>query len=397
MDARNIKRNYNYPPVSGKQPHTLTKVDTTGPNGVAHDTYTYDAAGNTQKRTISGDKQTFTWDAEGHLAQATKPDGSGGTKTTSYVYDADGNRLITRTDTDTTLYLGSTQITLAKGATTPKATRYYDLGGGNQAVRTDDNKLFFLIGDHHGTSQLAINAADLTLQQRRSTPFGAARGKAPTSWPGDKGFVGGTQDAGTGLTHLGARDYDPATGRFLSADPVLAAADPQQINGYSYSDNSPVTRSDPPGLESCGPSNPGCSKDNIDSINHTGRYHSARGNNKSTKSSATPSPVCTPPRTASRSSRGSDSPRGKNSWPAMPFSTRAAPPTASILRVSPRTCATSGTTGTAASATPRNKQDCCPAPRTTHGASRPPSTASPDAATCKISPWADRQAGRASR
>ncbi|MGW1557705.1 polymorphic toxin-type HINT domain-containing protein [Streptomyces sp. NPDC002144] len=283
--AKDIKRTYNYPPPSGKQPHTLTKVDTTGPNGVAQDTYTYDDAGNAQTRTISGDKQTFTWDAEGHLTQATKPDGSGGTKTTSYVYDADGNRLITRTDTDTTLYLGSTQITLAKGATTPKATRYYDLGGGNQAIRTDDNNLSFLIGDHHGTSELAINSTDLTLQQRRSTPFGAARGKAPTSWPGDKGFVGGTQDAGTGLTHLGARDYDPSTGRFLSADPVLDASDPQQINGYSYSDNSPVTRSDPTGLESCGPSNPGCSQDNIDSINHTGRYRTAKGHNNSTRSS----------------------------------------------------------------------------------------------------------------
>ncbi|WP_327404471.1 polymorphic toxin-type HINT domain-containing protein [Streptomyces sp. NBC_01288] len=282
--AKDVKRGYKYPAAGGKQPHILTQVDTTGPNGVSQDGYTYDSAGNTQTRTLSGDKQTLTWDAEGHLAQVSKPDGSGGTKTTSYVYDADGNRLITHTDTDTTLYLGGTQITLAKNATTPKATRYYDLGDGNQAIRTDDNKLSFLIGDHHGTSELAINATDLTLQQRRSTPFGAARGKAPTNWPGDKGFVGGTQDTSTGLTHLGARDYDPATGRFLSADPVLDAADPQQINGYSYSNNSPVTRSDPTGLESCGPSNPGCSQDNIASINKTGRYKSS---NKDTNTKTT--------------------------------------------------------------------------------------------------------------
>ncbi|MGW0421970.1 RHS repeat-associated core domain-containing protein [Streptomyces sp. NPDC003015] len=280
--SKDIKRDYTYPAPGDKRPHTLTRVDTTGPNGISQDTYSYDDAGNTRTRTLSGDEQTLIWDAEGHLAQVTKPDGSGGTKSTSYVYDADGNRLITRTDTDTTLYLGGTQIVLAKGSTTPKATRYYDLGGGNQAVRTDDNKLSFLIGDHHGTSELAISAMDLTLQQRRSTPFGAARGKAPTTWPGDKGFVGGTKDTSTGLTHLGARDYDPTTGRFLSADPVLNAGDPQQINGYSYSNNSPVTRSDPTGLESCGPSNPGCSKDNIDSINHTGPYTPSSGNKNST-------------------------------------------------------------------------------------------------------------------
>lgn len=63
---------------------------------------------------------------------------------------------------------------------------------------------------------------------------------------------------------------------------MLNAGDPQQINGYSYSNNSPVTRSDPTGLESCGPSNPGCSRDNIDSINHTGPYKDTSGNKNST-------------------------------------------------------------------------------------------------------------------
>ncbi|MFI1769752.1 polymorphic toxin-type HINT domain-containing protein, partial [Streptomyces sp. NPDC020800] len=246
--AKDINRTYTYPTTGSKRPHALTQVDTSGPNGVSQDTYTYDDAGNTATRTIVGDKQTLNWDAEGHLSQVTKPDSSGHTKTTSYIYDADGNRLITHTDTDTTLYLGNTQITLTKGSTTKKATRYYDLGGGNQAIRIDDNKLSFLIGDHHGTSELAINAADLTTQQRRSTPFGATRGTTPANWPGDKGFVGGTKDNSTGFTHLGARDYDPATGHFLSVDPLLDPSDPQQLNAYAYSNSSPVTYSDPSGL-----------------------------------------------------------------------------------------------------------------------------------------------------
>ncbi|MFF7127276.1 polymorphic toxin-type HINT domain-containing protein [Streptomyces sp. NPDC008240] len=246
--TKDINRTYSYPTSGSKRPHALTQVDTTGPNGISQDTYTYDDAGNTATRTINGDQQTLTWDAEGHLSQVTKPDGNGGTKTTSYLYDADGNRLITHTDADATLYLGNTQITLAKGSTAKKATRYYDLGGGNQAIRTSDNRLSFLLGDHHGTSELAINATDLTLQQRRSTPFGASRGKAPANWPGDKGFVGGTQDNTTGFTHLGARDYDPSTGHFLSADPLLDPSNPQQLNAYAYANGSPVTNSDPSGL-----------------------------------------------------------------------------------------------------------------------------------------------------
>src|SRR5690606_16143451 len=62
-----------------------------------------------------------------------------------------------------------------------------------------------------------------------------------------KGFVGGTEDP-TGLVHLGARLYDPELGRFISADPIMNIADPQQINGYSYANNNPVTLADPDGL-----------------------------------------------------------------------------------------------------------------------------------------------------
>jgi RHS repeat-associated protein len=262
--AKDVHRAYSYPAATSAHPHGLTEVTTTGPDGTSITSSSYDESGNTETRTINGDKQTLDWDAEGHLANVTQADSSGGTKTlASYIYDADGNRLITRTATSTTLHLGSTEITLAKGATAAKATRYYELGSGNQAIRTDDNKLTFLIGDHHGTSELAIAADDLTMQQRRSTPFGAPRGPQPTTWPGQQGFIGGTQDTATGLTHLGARDYDPDTGRFLSVDPILEAGKPQTLNGYGYAEQNPVTLSDPagtcvdPGDGHCMPTNGG--------------------------------------------------------------------------------------------------------------------------------------------
>ncbi|GGM24770.1 hypothetical protein GCM10010129_81580 [Streptomyces fumigatiscleroticus] len=285
--VKNTTRTYSYPAAGSARPHALTQVDTTGPDGISQNTYTYDDAGNTATRTLGGDKQTLIWDAEGHLSQVTAPDGKGGTTTTSYLYDADGNRLITRTDTGTTLYLGTTEITLAKNTTTAKATRYYDLGSGNQAIRTNDNRLSFLISDQNGTSQLAVNAADLTMQQRRSTPFGAARGKEPSSWPGDKGFVGGTQDASTGLVHLGARDYDPATGRFISVDPLLDTNDPQQLNAYAYSNSSPITYSDPTGLRlACGgPEFPACPKGDTNGDGRPDNPTANRSNHKTSSKS----------------------------------------------------------------------------------------------------------------
>lgn len=65
--------------------------------------------------------------------------------------------------------------------------------------------------------------------------------------PGDRQFLGLTRD-GSGLTLLGARYYDETLGRFLSVDPLLDLADPQQWNGYAYANNNPVSFADPSGL-----------------------------------------------------------------------------------------------------------------------------------------------------
>lgn len=247
--AKDTERTYTYPGAPNDQPHTLTSVTTAGPTGESKDTYTYDEAGNTETRTLGGDTQRLTWDAEGHLAKVTEPVEGSGDKVTEYLYDTEGNRLIARTPTETTLYLGATEITLAKGSTTPKATRYFDLGGGHQAVQQDDGSVSITLADHHGTAQLAIDTATQQLTQRRTLPFGGLRGTEPTDWPGTKGFVGGTDDTKTtGLTHLGAREYDPSTGRFISVDPLLELDKPQTLNGYTYGAQNPLTFTDPTGL-----------------------------------------------------------------------------------------------------------------------------------------------------
>ncbi|WDV31034.1 RHS repeat-associated core domain-containing protein [Streptomyces sp. AD16] len=118
------------------------------------------------------------------------------------------------------------------------------------------------IADHQGTGQLAVNIDGKELTQRRTTPFGQPRGTQPESWPGKRSFVGGIDDtATTGLTHLGAREYDRDTGRFISVDPILDLTDTQQIHGYTYANNSPITFSDPSGLRpegACGGSSSQC-------------------------------------------------------------------------------------------------------------------------------------------
>lgn len=104
----------------------------------------------------------------------------------------------------------------------------------------------WLASDHQGTQDVSLDEKTQTATIRRQTPFGTPRGSAPAAWVNDKGFVGGTADP-TGLTHLGAREYDPALGRFISVDPELDTDDPQSMEGYSYADNGPIVHADPSG------------------------------------------------------------------------------------------------------------------------------------------------------
>ncbi len=236
---------------NGAGPHELTKVvsditatDTT-PAVTKQDTYAYDAAGNTQTRVLNGDTQTMNWGKQNDLTKVTNADGSEAT----YDYDASGSRLLRSSPTQTTFYLPGMELHLDKSSGTVTATRYYSFGGQTIAVRQDDG-VSWLSGDHHGTAQLAVNAATGETQRRRLDPFGEGRdaeSSDSTKWVDDKGFVGGTNDTTAGLTRLGARDYDASTGRFVSADPVMVLTDPQQINGYAYANNNPVSFSDPAG------------------------------------------------------------------------------------------------------------------------------------------------------
>ncbi|WP_304944875.1 ricin-type beta-trefoil lectin domain protein [Streptacidiphilus sp. ASG 303] len=179
-----------------------------------------------------------------------------GVHASSYTYDAEGNQLTRTTDGTTTVYLGADQYTVNAARTITGATRYYTLPGAPTAVRTattgnTTTTLNYQAADPHGTATDNINATALTLTRRLTTPFGEPRGTNPTGWPGDHGFVNGTQDTTTGLTNLGAREYNPALGRFLNPDPLQAFDNPQQWNGYAYAGNNPVNSSDPSGLMGC--------------------------------------------------------------------------------------------------------------------------------------------------
>ncbi|GLW11739.1 hypothetical protein Misp01_68670 [Microtetraspora sp. NBRC 13810] len=238
-------RTYTYPAARQAQPHTLTQVAGTGP-GARTDSYEYDPTGNTTRRVTALGDQRLTWDPEGRLATSTVAG-----KETSFVYDADGERLLRREPDAVTLYLADDQeLKLTRATGKVSGTRFYE-GPESTVVRTSDGGLNYVLADHHDTGALSVDARTLAYTRRSTTPYGAVRGQAPASWPGERGFVGGTIDSSTGLTQLGAREYDPDTGRFVSVDPIMDLTDPQQINGYAYASNNPVTWEDASGERVC--------------------------------------------------------------------------------------------------------------------------------------------------
>ncbi|SCK13828.1 MULTISPECIES: polymorphic toxin-type HINT domain-containing protein [unclassified Streptomyces] len=237
-------------PPQWVQPHTLTSVATSTGGG---STYAYDVHGNTKTRDLPATTQQLDWTHENKLDSLTDT-GSG--TTTRYIYDASGNRLLENSSAGSTLYLGETELTTNATGSITRASRTYVQAGAPAVIRTTNNGSTTshirsaLITDHLGTANTTVElTGNQPVTRRAAKPYGEARGPQPTTWPNKRGYLGvGIDDKVTGLTHIGAREYDQSTGRFLSADPVIDFADPLQMNGYAYANNTPVTSSDPSGL-----------------------------------------------------------------------------------------------------------------------------------------------------
>ncbi|HEY3607053.1 MAG TPA: RHS repeat-associated core domain-containing protein [Pseudonocardiaceae bacterium] len=229
--------------------HALDTTAVTGPSGHQNLTgYVYDNNGNVTTYPTAGPAgtQTLTWSPQGRMTSDTTTPGDN----TTQVNDADGNQLITRdstTNTDT-LYLPGEQLAYNTKTGTTTGIRHYTDGAATIAERVGGGNPQYLVGDQHGTNQLSIDSVTMNTTRRQMDPYGNQIGTVSGgTWPDQRGFLNNPQNTATGLVDIGARQYDPATGRFLTTDPLLETAGPQQLNGYTYSANNPVNTSDPTG------------------------------------------------------------------------------------------------------------------------------------------------------
>ena len=212
---------YLYPLAGSPRPHAVTLAGATA--------YGYDANGNMTARGM----QTIVYDGADRPMQV---------EGVSFAYGPDGQRWKKTSGTSVTLTLG--RIEIRSGV----MTKY--LPGGAKRI---GSATYWLHKDHLGSIQAVTDSSGAQVLRKVYAPYGerlAANGVLSES----KDYIGERLDEETGLLYLNARYYDPALGRFISADPSDPTAPGVGLNRYAYAFNNPVGYLDPSGLVNKGTS-----------------------------------------------------------------------------------------------------------------------------------------------
>lgn len=112
--------------------------------------------------------------------------------------------------------------------------------------------------DGNGT-RVVFDGAGNAAQEIDYAPFGSLRRN--TAAPGEHGywkylFNEGDRLADFRMDQLGARMYEPTTGRFLQRDPLMLTGTSGRAHPYGFAWNDPITYADPSGL--CTEGDPNC-------------------------------------------------------------------------------------------------------------------------------------------
>ena len=223
----------------------------------------YDSTGNVTQRTVGANAQTLTYDNRNNLTQLNV----NGTPATTYVRGTDGNVLIRRDPTSTTLYLGEQEFTRTTSGTITGSRRYNHAGtliAERTAPTVGTGTLTALFTDPNGTATLAADWTTSYTSQHWYDPYGNPLDQSTdfTPWPltTGRGFLNKPTSPTTGIIDMGARAYDPTLGQFLTLDPILDTTNTHTLNGYSYTGHEPINHTDPTGLMvACGTGGATCS------------------------------------------------------------------------------------------------------------------------------------------
>jgi RHS repeat-associated protein len=151
--------------------------------------------------------------------------------------------------------LGSAQSEAARIATFKPLVTPGSGGTGGSASTT----MRFVHTDNLSGSSVVTDATGSVVEAEDFYPYGGLRVDSKTSGYGGvrNKYAGTIYDALSGLNYAQARYQNSNRGQFISEDPVFLGDpkqqtlnDPQSLNGYSYGNDNPITKSDPSGNQS---------------------------------------------------------------------------------------------------------------------------------------------------
>jgi RHS repeat-associated protein len=236
--------------IGGSFADTGLPSETSASHGIDHrlntqntDSFTYDAAGNIETRTDTCGTTTYTWNVKGQLTQISGFTPTCAPLTASFTYDAFGRRQAKTINGITTsfVYDGYTPIQERQGATVTNLLT--GPGIDEYLARSDGSTTRYFLPNHLG-STLALTDPTGTITTRYTySPFGETTqtGEASTN----PFQYTGRENDNTGLYYYRARYYDPKIQRFISSDPIGLAGG---LNTYAYVGNNPIRYIDPFGL-----------------------------------------------------------------------------------------------------------------------------------------------------
>jgi RHS repeat-associated protein len=151
------------------------------------------------------------------------------TQQTGYLYD--GDQIVAQLNGSNQI---ASQFVYATGATSAD----YMVNGG---------ATYRIISDQLGSPRLVVNTSTGAIaEQMNYDEFGNVLTDSNAGFQ-PFGFAGGLKDPDTGFVRFGARDYNPATGRWTAKDPILFVGGDSNLYGYATTD--PVNLVDPAGLQ----------------------------------------------------------------------------------------------------------------------------------------------------
>ena len=179
------------------------------------------------QRVESGLTYTQVFDAENRLVSVTVNND----QITQFFYDGNGNMVkkIMPDGSKTNYYNGGVyEVRKNSSGAVTGSTTYYPAAG---AMRVDGT-LYYTLGDQLGSTSVVTNASGSVVGTQGYYPFGGTRYTSGTLFT-DRLYTGQQQIAGLGLYDYKARYYDPALGRFISADKVTLGGT-EGLNRYAF-------------------------------------------------------------------------------------------------------------------------------------------------------------------